>query len=87
VHGPVRACFTPGTPGGGEITTPLLPPVPPVFVLAGWFTGGTGGKSEVIRNQGRNFRLMSDSYLGAHSARSRVGVVAATGTELGFAWD
>jgi hypothetical protein len=60
----------------------ILPPVPPVLMPAGWFTGGTGGKSEILSNQHRNFRPTSGAHIGAYPARPRVGVVAATGTEL-----
>jgi hypothetical protein len=44
VCGPAHACFTPGTPGGDEIVTPLLPPVPPVEKHLTVIAGSIGGK-------------------------------------------
>jgi hypothetical protein len=61
---------------------PFYPRYPRQTVLQHVATGSTEGESEVLSNQRRNFRLASVTYLGACSARPRVGVVAATGTEL-----
>ena len=51
-------------------------PVPPVLVLAGRFTGSTGGKSEVLSNQVRLVRLKSSAYLCARPRLSGGQVVS-----------